>query len=213
MSDVILSRLQDTGVVAIIRGISENKMTHLVQALYQGGVRLVEVTLNTDGALDAIESLREKFGDTMSVGAGTVLNEQHALIAKERGAEFFVTPNVDEHVIDIGVKAGIPVMAGAMTPTEIYKAYQAGAAFVKVFPAGTLGARYIKEVRGPLSYIPLMGVGGVSLDNARELLDAGVVALGLGGSLIDKAAVDREDYDVIAKKAQAFVELYRDFRK
>ncbi|MFB5191300.1 bifunctional 4-hydroxy-2-oxoglutarate aldolase/2-dehydro-3-deoxy-phosphogluconate aldolase [Alicyclobacillus fastidiosus] len=209
MSDVITSRLQETGVVAIIRGIDTGAIHPLVQALYDGGIRLVEVTLNTEGALEAITSVLARFGDSMSVGAGTVLDEQAAVAAKAHGAQFFVTPNVDERVIQVGVEANIPVMAGALTPTEIYRAYRAGAKFVKVFPAGTMGARYIKEVRGPLANVPLMAVGGVTLENAGEFFAAGVVALGLGGSLIDKAAVERGDFDAIRETARSFVELYR----
>ncbi|GMA62742.1 bifunctional 4-hydroxy-2-oxoglutarate aldolase/2-dehydro-3-deoxy-phosphogluconate aldolase [Alicyclobacillus fastidiosus] len=212
MSDVIASRLQETGVVAIIRGIDTSVIHPLVQALYDGGIRLVEVTLNTEGALEAIASLLSKFGDSMSVGAGTVLNEQQALAAKAHGAQFFVTPNVDRSVIHVGVEANIPVMAGALTPTEIYDAYSAGAQFVKVFPAGTMGARYIKEVRGPLANVPLMAVGGVTLENAGEFFDAGVLALGLGGSLVNKAAVERGDYDAIREMARSFVDLYRTHR-
>ncbi|WP_436663788.1 bifunctional 4-hydroxy-2-oxoglutarate aldolase/2-dehydro-3-deoxy-phosphogluconate aldolase [Alicyclobacillus acidoterrestris] len=191
MSSLILSRIEETGVVAIIRGVDEAKIDPLVHALYDGGIRLVEVTLNTAGALTAISSLLEKYGDTMSIGAGTVLNKEQALQAKAHGAQFFVTPNVDIDVIRVGVESNIPVMSGALTPTEINTAYEAGATFVKVFPAGLFGARYIREIRGPLSHIPLMAVGGVNLENARTFFDAGAVALGLGSTLTDKVALDQ----------------------
>ncbi|WP_206918878.1 bifunctional 4-hydroxy-2-oxoglutarate aldolase/2-dehydro-3-deoxy-phosphogluconate aldolase [Alicyclobacillus suci] len=212
MSSLILSRVEETGVVAIIRGVDEAKIDPLVQALYDGGIRLVEVTLNTAGALTAISSLLEKYGEVVSIGAGTVLNQEQALQAKVHGAQFFVTPNVDKDVIRIGVESNIPVMSGALTPTEINTAYEAGATFVKVFPAGLFGAQYIREIRGPLSHIPLMAVGGVNLENARTFFDAGAVALGLGSSLTDKVALEHGAYDVIAKKARAFVDLYRGAR-
>lgn len=209
MDDQMMTRLQETGIVAIIRGVEADKMMDLVQAMYDGGIRLVEVTLNTKDALTSIHQIASHFGDRMNIGAGTVLSAEDARKARQHGAQFLVTPHTGVDVIRFGVEAGLPVFAGAMTPTEIYNAYQAGASMVKVFPAGTLGAQYIKEVRGPLPHIPLMVVGGISLDNAQAYLDMGAVALGLGGGLFNKAEIEQGNFEDIEARSRSFIQLYR----
>jgi 2-dehydro-3-deoxyphosphogluconate aldolase/(4S)-4-hydroxy-2-oxoglutarate aldolase len=209
VEDVIVSWLRETGIVAIVRGVAAKFMPNLAEALYEGGIRLMEVTLNRDDAYESIEQLVKNFGENMSIGAGTVLNGELAQKAHQSGAQFFVTPHVPIDVLEYGRTHGLPVMAGAMTPTEIYTAYVHGATVVKVYPSATVGARYFKEVRGPLPQIPLLAVGGVTLENAGEFLKAGAVGLGLGGSLIDQDAIAQGDFHVIRQKAQAFLELYR----
>lgn len=209
MKQEILNRLSETGIVAIMRGIAFDKLLRLVDALHCGGIRLVEVTLNTNQAFQAIALLREQFGDVMNIGAGTVLSEIDAQRALDAGAQFFVTPNVDVSVIQAGVHADIPVMAGAVSLTEMYAAQQAGASFVKIFPAAAFGPEYIKAVRGPLPHIPLIAVGGVSVRNAPAFLDAGVVGFGLGGSLMDASAIASGKFDTVTEAAQSFIDLYK----
>lgn len=205
--EVGLQLLEATKIIAIVRGVPEDSILQLAQALSDGGVKIMEVTLNTPGAPDMIHNLQEHYGDSMWIGAGTVLTEDDARVAHEAGASFFITPNVDVDVIRYGVKHGIDVMPGAMTPTEILTAHRAGATMVKVFPSGSLGPGYFKDVRGPLPQVPLMAVGGVNVDNAAAFLAAGAKGLGIGGYLVDKKAMAAGDFEKIRRTAKALIEV------
>jgi 2-dehydro-3-deoxyphosphogluconate aldolase/(4S)-4-hydroxy-2-oxoglutarate aldolase len=212
MSHRIEDLLHETGVVAMVRGIATEDVEPVASALYHGGVRLMEVTLNTEGAFDMIESLAVKYKGSMGIGAGTVMSLADAREAHRRGAEFLVTPHVDVDIIRYGRSQGLPVFAGAMTPTEIVAANKAGATVVKVFPSASLGAQYFREVRGPLRDVPLMAVGGVHLGNAAEFLQSGAMALGVGSALIDKHAIASREFATIRDTARAFIELYKAHR-
>ena len=192
-------------IVAIIRGVEEEKADHIAEALCQGGVRFMEVTMNTDGAAGMIERWRKKYDGSMFVGAGTVLNEQMAQEAVEAGAQFLISPNVDEDVIRYGLGAGVDLYPGAMTPTEIVKAWTLGAHVVKVFPASSLGIPYMKELQGPLSHIPMMATGGVSLDNMKAYAEAGSKAFGLGGSLVNRALIQEGNFKGLKEHAMQYV--------
>jgi len=199
-------RIAKEGLVAILRGLEEDAALKTAQALMQGGVKVMEVTLNTKGALDAISLLAAELGEEMLIGAGTVLDSEGAFAAINAGAEFLVTPTVNPEVLKVANRYGKPVLAGAMTPTEALTAMEFGAEFVKVFPAVSLGPSYIRQLQGPLPQIPLVAVGGVTVDNAASFLQAGAVAVGVGSVLLDKAAIDRGDWDLITQKAEKFVE-------
>jgi 2-dehydro-3-deoxyphosphogluconate aldolase/(4S)-4-hydroxy-2-oxoglutarate aldolase len=170
-----------------------------------GGIQLLEMTLNTPGALEAIARWRERFGERAHIGAGTVLNTGMARDAIAAGAQFLIAPNLDEDVIVLGVDNGIDVWPGAMTPTEIVRAWKAGASAVKVFPSGTLGASFFREVRGPLNHIPLIATGGVTLENLPSFLGAGAVAVGAGGSLVDKTLIENGRFDELQALTQKYV--------
>ena len=165
-------------MVAIVRGL-DSGYEQLAQALYDGGIRAIEVTFNQKNpstwvqTTGAIHAIRETMGEKMAVGAGTVTTVELVQLAFDAGAEFIVSPDTNEAVIRRTRELGMVSMPGAMTPTEIRQAYAAGADFVKVFPAGTLGSAYIKAIRGPLNNIPLLAVGGVSEKNAGEFMKAG----------------------------------------
>ena len=198
-------------VVAIVRGIYGEDCRKLAEALYRGGVRLMEVTFDQSKpeafsrTTGTIRLLVEKLGDRMVFGAGTVTSTALVEMTKEAGGQFIVSPDTRADVIHRTVELGMVSMPGAMTPTEIGLAYDSGADFVKVFPAGTLGASYIKAVRAPLGHIPLLAVGGVNEVNAAEYIAAGAAGVGVGGNLAKKALVEAGDFASIEETARLLV--------
>lgn len=203
----------DSGVIAVIRGMEVDKVVNIVDALLEGGVKALEITLNSPGAIDLIEEVSERVKDTDAiVGAGTVLDGETARAAILAGAEFVFAPNLNQDVIEVCNRYGKVVIPGVMTPTEIVNAYQAGADLVKIFPAGVMGPKYIKSVKGPLNHIPMMPTGGVGLDNAADFIEAGVVALGVGSALMDKEAIAEENYEVITEKAKKLTQIVEETR-
>lgn len=200
-----LQEIERTRIVAIVRGVEEKHIVSVAEALLQGGVTVMEVTLNTPGALRMIEQLQHKFGNDMYIGAGTVLDLDDAERAVDAGASFLVTPNMDEEVIRWSKQQNIPIFPGALTPTEIVKAWKAGATAVKIFPSASLGLAYIKELMGPLNHIPMMAVGGVTEENIREFLQMGCYGLGIGGSLINLKEIQAGNFRWITEKAAKLI--------
>ncbi|MFD0698656.1 bifunctional 4-hydroxy-2-oxoglutarate aldolase/2-dehydro-3-deoxy-phosphogluconate aldolase [Paenibacillus sp. GCM10027628] len=196
-----LKEIERTRIVAIVRGVKEADIASVADALFRGGVTVMEVTLNTPGALGMIRELQKKFADRMYIGAGTVLDLADAKQAVQAGASFLVTPNMDEEVIRWAKTEEIPIFPGAMTPTEIVKAWKAGATAVKVFPSASLGIAYIKELMGPLNHIPMMAVGGVTEENIKQFLSLGCFGLGIGGSLINLKEIEAGRFEWITDKA------------
>ena len=173
----------DTGIIAIIRGIEGANLFKMVESLYEGGIRLAEVTLNTPGALSAIPELRTRFNGKMFIGAGTVTTSDKVRQAINAGAQFVVTPNVDKETIRLCLSSNIFITPGAFTPTEIVTAMDLGCRYIKLFPARALGPAYIKDVLAPLSDARLLAVGGVDANNIGDYIKAGAVGAGVGGSL------------------------------
>ncbi|HHY72164.1 MAG TPA: bifunctional 4-hydroxy-2-oxoglutarate aldolase/2-dehydro-3-deoxy-phosphogluconate aldolase [Bacillus bacterium] len=202
--------VKENHVIAIIRGIEIKDIIPVAQALYNGGIRLVEVTMNTNSAPEMISLLNERFEDRLHIGAGTVLDVETAKEATAAGAKYFVTPNVDEEVIAFALKNNIGILPGVMTPTEVINAHKAGAKMVKVFPTSILGSNYIKELQGPLSHIPMVAVGGVRPDNIADFLKAGAVGVGVGNSLIDKTAIADGLFEKITEKAQLLLQSIKE---
>ena len=202
--------IKENYVVAIIRGVEKKDIIPVVEALYKGGIKLVEVTMNTDGAVEMLSMLNKKFGNELFIGAGTVLEVEEAKKAIAAGAKYFVTPNVDEEIIRYAINHNVDILPGVMTPTEIVQAYKAGAKIVKVFPTSILGSGYIKELQGPLSHIPMVAVGGVRPENVADFIKAGAVGIGVGGSLIDKTAIARSDFEIITKKAELLLQKIKE---
>lgn len=197
--------LRQHKIVAIIRGAKPADVMNIADALYRGGIRAVEVTLNSENALDLINKLSGNAGAQMLVGAGTVLNKAAALAAIDAGAQFIISPSLDIDTISITKAKGVVSIPGAYTATEIVKAYDAGADIVKVFPAQS--AQYIKDLRGPLSHIPLMPTGGVNLSNIRAFSNAGAVAFGVGSALVDSSKPVNGAYlAALTENALAFVQ-------
>lgn len=193
-------------LVAIVRGITKEQARTVGEGLTRGGVRLMEVTMNTEGALDMISDWRSRYDGTAYVGAGTVLDVDMAKEAVSAGAQFLISPNTDLAVIEYALERGIDIWPGAMTPTEIVAAYSSGAEIIKLFPMASLGLAYLKELQGPLSHIPLLATGGVTLDNLQDYFAAGAAAVGLGSALIPKDALLTKDVETVAERAQAFVD-------
>ncbi|QAS54588.1 bifunctional 4-hydroxy-2-oxoglutarate aldolase/2-dehydro-3-deoxy-phosphogluconate aldolase [Halobacillus litoralis] len=205
MDQTILPELEDHKIIAIIRGIPSGTGEKVASALYEGGIRFLEITLNTEGALDMISNLKKKFGGRMKVGAGTVLSVEEAKASIDAGAEYIVSPYFDEEVVTYCLAKGVSVWPGTMTPTEMMRATNLGAPAVKVFPVGALGMKYIKDVRGPLGHIPMIATGGVNLNNIEEVLQYGVKAVGLGGSLVNNKLIAEGNYEEMTRLARAYV--------
>lgn len=198
-------------IVAIIRGFEPDVCLKLAEAYHKGGIDLVEVTFNQKDpaswkdTASAIKSISDRFSDVLKVGAGTVLTEEQLKICEDAGGEFMVTPNVNTSLIRKCVSDGLMAMPGAMTPSEAVEAFNAGASYVKIFPAGVLGPAYIKALRAPLSHIPFLAVGGISPDNIADFIKAGCVGAGVGGNLTNKEWIAAGRWDKITDVARALV--------
>jgi 2-dehydro-3-deoxyphosphogluconate aldolase/(4S)-4-hydroxy-2-oxoglutarate aldolase len=201
----VLEHIAANGVVAILRGVEPPLMMRLGRALLAAGVGAIEVTMNSDDALAGIAGLRRELGDKIPVGAGTVMDGEAARRAVAAGAMFLLTPHLAEDTLRAAIALGVPGVVGTMTPTEAVRAYSLGAEMVKVFPAGTLGPNYFRELRGPLPQIRTMAVGGVNAGNAGDFIRAGATAVGAGSQLVDQAAMARGDWEAVERKAAAMV--------
>lgn len=200
-----LSHILQNKIVAIIRGVQSNNVHAIIEALFEGGIRTVEITLNSENAFELISELSGKMGDKILIGAGTVLDAQSAEIAIAYGAKFIISPSVNPELIKSVKQKKIVSIPGAFTPTEIMTAYNAGADIVKLFPA--LSPQYIKNLRGPLSHIPLMPTGGVNINNINEFKKAGAAAFGIGSSLVDAGRPITSGYlKQLAEKAKQFMQ-------
>ena len=193
-------------VIGILRGIGAEKFRHLMQAAFSAGLQAIEVTMNTPEAERIIAANRELVPAGNYLGMGTVRNLSEARKAYEAGANFFVSPNVAPEVIEFARHKDIPIIVGALTPTEVYRAWEAGAALIKVFPCGALGGpHYIRALCGPFDHIPLVAVGGVTFANAAEHLQAGAAAVGVGISLFGEQAVKEEDWAAVRENVEKFI--------
>lgn len=205
-----LEWIQQRKIIAIVRGLAPEYMVKLAEALYEGGIDLMEVTFNQakpetwKDTAAAIKAVSEHMKGKMLVGAGTVIKQEQLDMAKEAGALYIITPNTNVELIRKVKEYGLLSFPGAFTPTEIEMAYEAGADAVKVFPAGNLGPSYIKAVKAPLSHIPLMAVGGVNEKNAADFLKAGCCGIGVGGNLVNKEWIEAGEWDKIIALAQEY---------
>jgi len=206
----ILNHLLTEKTVAIVRLDSGEKLVQVADALKKGGITVIEFTCSTPGALDMVKEASARFGGDVLLGAGTVLDPETARTAILAGAEFIVTPTANLDTIAMCKRYGRPVVAGAMTPTEMLTVWEAGADLVKVFPANNIGGPdFIKAVLAPLPQLRLVPTGGVSADNAAQYLKAGATAVAVGGNLVNKKAVANGDWDAIIAEAQRLVEAVR----
>lgn len=208
----IISKLVDPGVVAIIRTDRPEQVIPVTEALLAGGVVAVEITLTVPNALEAIRQTVQRFGSQAVIGAGTVLNAEAARAVIEAGAEYVVTPITRVEIVAVAHAADRPVMLGAYTPTEAQTAHEAGADFIKLFPADTLGPAYIKALRAPLPHLRIVPTGGVDLNTAADFLRAGCAALGVGSALVSADLVKRSDWAELTRRSRAFVEIARSVR-
>lgn len=208
----ILDRILSCGIVAVVRAEKGDQLVEVAQALLAGGVQAIEVTFTVPAAHKVIERVAEQVGDRIVLGAGTVLDAETARIAILSGAQYIVAPNTNPKVIEICRRYSKPVMPGALTPTEVVTAWEAGADVVKVFPCDFFGPKYLKALHGPLPQIRLMPTGGVNLQTARDFLAAGACALGVGTSLVDNKTVAAREFSKIESLAKQFVEIVKEFR-
>lgn len=201
----LYNQLSANKLIAIIRGVSPDQVLPIAEVLYEGGIRLVEVTMNSAEPLKVIEELAAKLGDRITIGAGTVLDLPAASDAIQAGARFILSPVWGEELIAETKKMGALSIPGAFTATEIYRAWKAGADLVKVFPA--LSPAYIKDIRGPLPQIPLVPTGGINLDNITEYAKAGAIGFGIGSSLVSgNVAITDQYLAALKEKAGKFVQ-------
>lgn len=210
---VNLQRLFDSGLVAVIRRPKASQIYSIAEALVEGGVGALEITVDTPGVFEMIKEIKAQFGQRVLVGAGTVLDAETAKTAIDAGSDFIFSPILDEETIKLTIRYGKISIPGVMTPTEIVKAYQAGADVLKIFPGKSLGVDYIKELRGPLGHIPMMPTGGVDVHNVGQFIKNGAVAVGVGGSLLNKQAIEEERYDVLKETAQQLAAAIQAARK
>lgn len=207
-----LQRVLHSGIVAIIRAPSGEQLVQVAEALYAGGIDVIEVTFTVPGVLDILKEVRRALGDKILLGAGTVLDPESARAAMLAGAEFIVTPTVNTDVIRLCNRYDNLIMTGGFTPTEILTAWEAGADVVKVFPADVGGPAYLKTIHGPLPQVRLLPTGGVNLDTLADFVKAGACAVGLGSSLVEKEALAKGDMDRIRTLAAAYVDKMKTVR-
>jgi len=211
--DRVLDAIIECGIVAVVRGQSSARIHSAIDAALEGGINVIEVTFTVPNALEIIRQLASSVGDNVILGAGTVLTAEMAEDAITAGAQFVVSPNTSIPVIEVAKTHEVPVFPGALTPTEVVVAWQAGADIVKIFPANVMGPAYLKDLHGPLPQVKFMPTGGVNLDTARAYLENGAVALGVGGDLINKQLMEEGRFSEITERARKFKEIISDFRK
>ncbi|MFW9845618.1 MAG: bifunctional 4-hydroxy-2-oxoglutarate aldolase/2-dehydro-3-deoxy-phosphogluconate aldolase [Candidatus Thorarchaeota archaeon] len=208
-----LDLIYSTGLIPIIRVDSTETAFKVAEAFLDGGVRIIEVTFSVPGATNVVRKLTQELGEEVLVGTGTVLNAKMVEEAVEAGSEFIVSPGYSKELIETTQKYSKPCIPGAMTPTEILDAFNLGSDAVKVFPCGNLGgAAYIKAVRAPLPHIPLVPTGGVNLETAGPLLEAGAFALGVSSAITDKKAIGDGRFEVITENVRKFEEIVQKYR-
>jgi len=206
----VRERILEIGIVPVVRASSASEACLAADAVCQGGIPIVEITMTVPGALDVIRELVKNCGSDVLIGAGTVLNAQSAQKCLDAGAQFLVSPGFNLPTVDLAVREGKLIMAGALTPTEIMAAWDAGADFIKVFPCGQLGGpKYIKSLKGPFPEIPFVPTGGVNLATAAEFLEAGSVALGIGGELVQAHALKTKQPEIIIENARKFLAIVK----
>jgi 2-dehydro-3-deoxyphosphogluconate aldolase / (4S)-4-hydroxy-2-oxoglutarate aldolase len=209
----VRERIMEIGIVPVVRASSPAEACLAAEAVRQGGIPIVEITMTVPGAIDVIRELVKTCGSDVLVGAGTVLNAEAASRCIDAGAQFLVSPGLNVQTVAFAAREGKLIMAGALTPTEVMAAWDAGADIIKVFPCGQVGgAKYIKALKGPFPQIPFIPTGGVNLNTAAEFLEAGCVALGIGGELVQADALKANKPEIIAENARKFLAIVKHTR-
>ncbi len=205
-----LTKIREVGLVPIVRAPSPEDAMRAAEAIVAGGIGIAEITMTVPGALKVMEAVAERYGDKVLLGAGTILDTETCRAAILAGAEFIVTPALDVRVIEMARRYSKPIFPGALTPTEVLTAWQAGADMVKIFPCGPVGgAKYIKALKGPFPQIEMVPTGGVNLETTPEFIKAGAAAVAVGGELVDLKALKEGKLDQITETAKKFVEAVR----
>lgn len=211
----LIEKIKEEKLIAIVRGIEADKCLKVADALYEGGFRLIEITFDQRKpetwamTAEAITEIKKKYIGKMNVGAGTVVSPDLVDIAAAAGAEYMISPDVNTAVIHRTIELGLVSMPGALTPTEIMTAFNAGADFVKLFPIANMGLSYLKAIRAPISHIPMLAVGGVNEDNLKDFLNAGCFGAGIGGNLVNKQWIADGEYHKITQVASKMVQIVK----
>jgi 2-dehydro-3-deoxyphosphogluconate aldolase/(4S)-4-hydroxy-2-oxoglutarate aldolase len=209
----VISVIEELGVVPVVRAASADEAMRAIDAIKEGGISVLEITMTVPGAVGVIEEVVKRYGAEATVGAGTVLDPETARVCILAGAQFVVSPALNVDTIAMCRRYGVPIMPGALTPTEVVTAWSAGADFVKVFPCGSMGgASYIKNLKGPLPQIKMIPTGGVSLKTAADFIKAGSNALGVGTDLVDVKAIREGNAQVVTERARQFLDIVREAR-
>lgn len=208
----ILERIKALGVLAVIRGPSAELTVKMVEALMAGGVSGIEITYSTPNAEEVVRTLAQRFGEDILLGMGTLTNTEQAGCAKEAGANFLVSPVCEPELVRSMIASGLLTMAGALTPTEVLQAYKLGTDVVKIFPGSLGGPAYVKALKGPFPYIPMMPTGGVSATNVADWFAAGVVAVGAGSELCPPKLAKEGNFAEITKRAADFMQVIKSAR-
>jgi len=209
----VLQTIRDIGIIPVVRAQSAEEAMLAIDAIREGGISILEITMTVPGAVGVIEEVANRYSGDALVGAGTVLDGDTARACILAGARFVVSPSLNLETIEVCRRYGVAVMPGALSPTEVVQAWSAGADFVKVFPAGAVGgASYIKALKAPLPQIELVPTGGVSLKTAADFIKAGASALGVGADLVDLKAIREGQQKLITERAREFVKIVREAR-
>jgi 2-dehydro-3-deoxyphosphogluconate aldolase/(4S)-4-hydroxy-2-oxoglutarate aldolase len=209
----VIKQIKDIGVIPVVRATSADEAMRAIDAIREGGISILEITMTVPGAVDLIARVSNRYGSEVLVGAGTVLDPEIAAACISNGAQFIVSPALNSETIARCRELDVTVMPGALTPTEVVQAWDAGADFVKVFPAGAVGGpSYLKALKAPLPNIELVPTGGVSLKTAADFIKAGAAALGVGADLVDLKAIREGQASLITDRAKQFVEIVREAR-
>src|SRR5947209_9521678 len=202
----ILAFITGVGIVPVVRTATAEHAIQAVEAIYKGGIRAAEITMTVPGAIRAREKVADRFGDKIMLGAGTVLDPETARACMLAGAQFFVTPSLKISTIEMTQRYSKVICPGALTPTEVLTAWEAGADVVKIFPCGNMGGpKYIKALRGPFPHIEMIPTGGVNLETAGEFLKAGACAVAVGGELVDAKTIKEGRFDIIEERARQYL--------
>ncbi len=209
----VIKQISETGVIPVVRATTADEAMRAIDAIREGGIAVLEITMTVPGAIVIIEQVATRFGSDALIGAGTVLDAETARSCVSSGAEFIVSPALNLETIAFCREQGVAVMPGALTPTEVVQAWNAGADFVKVFPAGAVGGpSYLKSLKAPLPHIELVPTGGVSLKTAADFIKAGAAALGVGTDLVDIKAIREGQASIITERARQFIDIVREAR-
>ena len=210
MRDKVIEAIENNKIITIVRGIESDKRIPLAEAMYDGGIRLLEITYSADGSTSDektaknIEMLSKHFTDRMLIGAGTVITEKQVELTKKAGGKFIISPDTYENVIRKTRELDMVSMPGALTPSEIQNAHRYGADFVKLFPITNMGVEYVKAVKAPLSHIKFLAVGGIDENNMADYLKAGVCGFGVGSNIVNKKLIDSNEYGAITELAKKY---------
>lgn len=213
MRNKVIESIENNKIITIVRGVESDKLIPLAEAMYEGGIRLLEITYSANGSVSDeetaknIEMLSKHFEGRMFIGAGTVLTEKQVELTKDSGGQFIISPDTYENVIKKTRELCMVSMPGALTPTEIQNAHRYGADFVKLFPITNMGPEYVKAVKAPLSHIKLLAVGGIDENNMAEYLKAGVCGFGIGSNIVNKKLVDAGDFAAITELAKKYTKV------